>query len=213
MADEITRSCVDCGVNACGKGTKNYPDFCITAALTEEEVKSLKEAYADPEVKELLKVASAGTARALSTGLCRAEELVSFIKAMGWHRIGIAGCSALLSEQRLMAKLLRSHGFDVYGVACKAGSIREEELDLCPKGEGIVSCNPVLQAKKLNAYGTDLNVVMGLCIGHDMLFQKYAEAPCTTFVVKDHALRHNPIAALYGMNGMSIYNRMLGDNK
>ena len=32
---------------------------------------------------------------------------------------------------------------------------------------GVNMCNPILQAKILNAEHTDLNIVMGLCVGHD----------------------------------------------
>lgn len=58
-------------------------------------------------------------------------------------------------------------------------------------------CNPILQAQDLNAAGTELNVVVGLCVGHDSLFYKYAEAPTTTLITKDRVLGHNPAAALY----------------
>ena len=58
-------------------------------------------------------------------------------------------------------------------------------------------CNPVLQAKLLNKAKTDLNVVVGLCVGHDSLFYKYSEALTTTAVTKDRVLGHNPVAALY----------------
>ncbi len=46
-------------------------------------------------------------------------------------------------------------------------------------------------------YDTDLNVVVGLCVGHDSLFYKYSEAMVTTAVTKDRVLGHNPAAALY----------------
>ena len=62
-------------------------------------------------------------------------------------------------------------------------------------GENI--CNPILQAKMLNEAKTDLNVVVGLCVGHDSLFYKYSEALTTTAVTKDRVLGHNPAAALY----------------
>ena len=34
-------------------------------------------------------------------------------------------------------------------------------------------CNPIMQAKLLEKAGTDYNVVVGLCVGHDSLFYKY----------------------------------------
>ena len=55
----------------------------------------------------------------------------------------------------------------------------------------------ILQAKLLNREKTELNVVIGLCVGHDSLFYKYSEAPVTTLVAKDRVLAHNPVGALY----------------
>jgi uncharacterized metal-binding protein len=54
-----------------------------------------------------------------------------------------------------------------------------------------------LQAKILNKQKTDLNVIVGLCVGHDSLFIKYSQAPVTTLITKDRILGHNPAAALY----------------
>ena len=68
-------------------------------------------------------------------------------------------------------------------------------------------CNPIHQAKRLNAEHTDLNIVMGLCVGHDSLFYKYSDALVTTLVTKDRVLGHNPVAALYTAN--SYYKRLL----
>ena len=62
-------------------------------------------------------------------------------------------------------------------------------------------CNPIMQAEVLNAAETDLNVVMGLCVGHDSLFYKHSHAPATTLVVKDRVLIHNPVMALYTADG------------
>ena len=68
-------------------------------------------------------------------------------------------------------------------------------------------CNPIMQAKLLNAEHTDLNVVMGLCVGHDSLFLKYAESPCVSLVIKDRVLGNNPAAALYTTSG--FYSKLL----
>ena len=58
-------------------------------------------------------------------------------------------------------------------------------------------CNPILQARLLNQAHTELNVVIGLCVGHDSLFYKYSNAYTTTLVTKDRVTGHNPAAALY----------------
>lgn len=48
-----------------------------------------------------------------------------------------------------------------------------------------VACNPQGQAEVLNRISTDLNVVVGLCIGADCTFSQSSEAPVTTLFVKD----------------------------
>lgn len=109
----------------------------------------------------------------------------------------------LIRETRTLSHILRSHGFEVYGVACKAGTVRKTEVGI-PKtceNTGVNMCNPILQAKMLNAEHTDLNIVMGLCVGHDSMFYKYAEGLTTTLVVKDRVLGHNPVATLYAADG------------
>jgi uncharacterized metal-binding protein len=58
-------------------------------------------------------------------------------------------------------------------------------------------CNPIGQALLLNNENTDLNIILGLCVGHDSLFIKYSNAPVTVFAVKDRVLAHNPLGALY----------------
>ena len=59
------------------------------------------------------------------------------------------------------------------------------------------------------AAGSFMNVVIGLCVGHDSLFYKYAEALTTTLVTKDRVLGHNPAAALY--QAEAYYSRLLKD--
>jgi uncharacterized metal-binding protein len=58
-------------------------------------------------------------------------------------------------------------------------------------------CNPIFQAYVVNDAGTDFNVLLGLCVGHDSLFFKYTEAPTTVLAVKDRVTGHNPLAAVY----------------
>lgn len=129
----------------------------------------------------------------------RVEEIMDFAKKINAKKIGIATCVGLLKESRILADILRRHGFDVYGVACKAGTQKKTSVGIpeCCEGVGVNMCNPILQAKLLNKAKTDLNVVVGLCVGHDSLFYKYSEALTTTAVTKDRVLGHNPVAALY----------------
>lgn len=123
-------------------------------------------------------------------------------KKLGTKKIGIASCVGLLKESHLLAGLLREYGFEVYGVGCKIGEVPKTEVGIPERCEevGVHMCNPILQAQMLNKEKTDINIVMGLCVGHDSLFYKYAEAPSTTLVVKDRVLGNNPVAALYTLD-------------
>lgn len=49
----------------------------------------------------------------------------------------------------------------------------------------------------LNKAKTEFNIVLGLCLEHDSLFIKYSEALVTVFSVKDRAIDHNSLEALY----------------
>ena len=60
--------------------------------------------------------------------------------------------------------------------------------------------------KLLEKEDTDLNVVVGLCVGHDTLFFRYSAAPVTTLIVKDRVLGHNSAAALY--TSSSYYDKL-----
>jgi uncharacterized metal-binding protein len=96
-------------------------------------------------------------------------------------------------------------------VCCKVGSFDKERLGLrddekVSPGEYEALCNPVAQAALLAKAGTQLNVVVGLCVGHDSLFFAHSEAPVTVLVAKDRVLGHNPVAALY--NADTYYRRL-----
>ena len=140
----------------------------------------------------------------------RVEEIMEVAKRIGAKKIGIATCVGLIEESRIFARILKLNGFDVYGVACKVGSVDKTDIGLDPKytcKTGPVMCNPILQAKLLNKAGTQLNVVVGLCVGHDSLFYKYSKALATTLVTKDRVLAHNPVGALYQTR--AYYKRLL----
>ena len=156
------------------------------------------ECYKDPENHKVM-VAAAMVEYEHYCQYTRVEEIIEFAKQIGAKKIGIATCVGLLKESRILASILRDHDFEVVGVACKAGCVKKVDVGIPEECNeiGIHMCNPIHQAKYLNSKKTDLNVVMGLCVGHDSLFYKYAEALTTTGVTKDRVLGHNPAAALY----------------
>ena len=135
----------------------------------------------------------------------RVEDTLALAKLMGYKKIGIATCIGLLDECSRLSDILRAQGMEPFSACCKAGSIDKIELKLKEEdkvrpGTFEPACNPIAQAHILNSEGMEMNIIMGLCVGHDMLFNKYSEAPVTTLVVKDRVTGHNPAAVLYGQN-------------
>jgi len=100
---------------------------------------------------------------------------------------------------------MADHGFDMISVVCKAGRVPKEAIGIGEEEKVAPNtfesmCNPVLQAMILNDEKTEFNILLGLCVGHDSLFFKYAQAPCTVLAVKDRLLGHNPLAAVYTLD-------------
>ncbi len=167
-------------------------------ALIEES----KEAYmADPTDELIMKVA-ASVEHDFYCRYTRLEDTIEFCKRMGAKKIGIATCVGLIGESKILARVLVHHGFEVFGISCKAGEVDKVEMGVHGCEEtGCHLCNPILQAKRLAQEGTDINIVMGLCVGHDSLFYRHSVAPCTTLVAKDRVLGHNTVAALQMVDG------------
>ena len=145
----------------------------------------------------------------------RVEDTIAFAKLMSWRRIGIATCIGLLEESRRLEEILRAQDLEPVSVCCKVGSVDKQDLGVTDAekvrpGTFEPACNPVAQARILNEVGTDLNVIVGLCVGHDILFTRHSKAPVTTLVVKDRVTGHNPVAVLYGQ---AFYYRRLAKAK
>lgn len=204
-------SCTDCGVLNCHKRNTSYPQFCLTEALTDEEIAETKKLY-DNRTNRKISVISAEIEGEFYGKYTRVDEIVEFAKRMGFKKIGIATCVGLIEESKIFAQILRKNGFEVYGAVCKVGSFNKTDIGVEEKYTcvtGNVMCNPILQAKLLNKAKTELNVVVGLCVGHDSLFYKYSKAISTTLVTKDRVLAHNPVGALY--QAKAYYKRLLQD--
>jgi uncharacterized metal-binding protein len=116
-----------------------------------------------------------------------------------------------MAEARTAREIFVAGGFEVFAACCKVGSISKEKVGIQDQeqlspGEFEAMCSPVGQAAVLAEAGTQLNVVIGLCVGHDSLFFRHSKAPATVLVAKDRVLGHNPVAALYTRH--SYYQRL-----
>jgi uncharacterized metal-binding protein len=203
-------------VRACrqGESRERGPGFCPT----EVDADGIDAAWAEYETPEIRRVARV-SAEVEGEGYCkwsRVEEICAFAHKMGFTKIGIACCISFVDHANILSRILESHGFEVASVACKHGGIDKENIGLAdaqkirPGGHESM-CNPVSQATLLNRAGCELNVVMGLCVGHDSLFFRYSEGLVTVLVVKDRVLAHNPIGALNLAD--SYYSRVWGRHR
>ncbi|WP_294145892.1 DUF1847 domain-containing protein [uncultured Clostridium sp.] len=196
-------SCTDCGLYNCRHHKTKYPPFCLTTnKVSEEDMEEAVNIYNSDTVDGRMARSSACIEGENFMKKTRVEETVMFIKAIGAKKVGIATCAGLIEEAKTFAKILKKNDIEYYSVICKVGSTDKASIGI-PEESKIIPgsfepmCNPIMQARLLNRAETDLNVIIGLCVGHDSLFTKYSEAPVTTLVTKDRVLGHNPIAALY----------------
>ncbi|MCL1956310.1 MAG: DUF1847 domain-containing protein [Fibromonadales bacterium] len=194
--------CSDCGRQSCNSGSKDFPSFCIGGQVDQAEIDNIKELYKTDPLASKLSYSAAEVEGMYYGKLTRVEEIIAFARRMDAKKIGIAACMGLIFEAKIFVKILKANGLDSFCAICKVGSIDKTEVGIpedlkVQKGCFEAICNPILQAKILAKQKTDLNVIIGLCVGHDSLFIKYSEAPVTTLITKDRVTGHNPAAALY----------------
>jgi uncharacterized metal-binding protein len=156
-----------------------------------------KQLYQDSDIAKLHKAASAIEASYYGKET-RLGEIILFAKQLQYKRIGLAFCIGLSEEAKVIEEILSKH-FEVVSVCCKVCGIDKKDFDLPQilSENKEVMCNPAGQAQLLNDAGTQLNVLCGLCVGHDAILAKVSEAPVTTLIAKDRVLAHNPAGAIY----------------
>ena len=199
-------NCALCGVNVCmsgdlDKAPKNCP--CM-----HEQKDEIKEMYMHEDNYKIAHISSLISVQGI--GKTRLELTMDFAKQCGFNNLGLVFCGGFLKEANMLSRILTYNGFKVNSVLCKNGNIPlsfvdvDIPLELIPKELieenkpiNIPMCNPIAQAKFLNEAKTDLNIILGLCVGHDSLFIKYSEALVTVFAVKDYVLANNPLTAIY----------------
>ena len=153
--------------------------------------------YLTDDNQARVKAASALVDGGRAGTLSRLEEIVEYMKTRGIRAVGVAYCYGLEKEAVLLRERLDREGFRPHMVSCTVDGVTESQLDP-DKAVDAVSCNPLGQAHRLNSAGVELTVLMGLCLGHDILLQKNLSMDFTTFVVKDRVFGHNPLLALHG---------------
>jgi uncharacterized metal-binding protein len=183
---------------ACELGQQCCDCFDACAVSRSPEQRAALGGYALPAVLEMSRAA----ARVEAIGYKkwdRAHETIEFARRMGFERLGLAFCAYLTDEAVAYDRRLRREGFSVVSVMCKTGGVPKETIlglrdeDKVRPGTPESMCNPIAQARLLAESKVELNIVMGLCVGHDALFIRHAEGPVTVLVAKDRVHDHKPV--------------------
>jgi uncharacterized metal-binding protein len=200
-------TCAGCEAYKCRypESKRSAPGSCPRRQYAKVVKETVEKSRKDPEIlrvniacEEVLKRGSDSQGYQWT----RIRELIEYARILRYQKIGIAGCIGLMEESKLLARILTEAGLQVVLVGCMAGGATRAKVGLRErKGASPFACNPIMQAEVLNREKTDLNVMVGLCLGHDVLFIKYSEAGVTPLIVKDRVTGHNPIAALYTSRG------------
>jgi uncharacterized metal-binding protein len=214
MSQELA-GCARCPIQTkdrlCQTEEGKSPSFCPTAnyqAAVDGAIEELKK----PEILEFARQASIQEADGYANRESgyehvtpvkpRIQETIEFARRMNYKRLGLAFCLGLRPEAKIVEKLLTGAGFEVVSALCKMGRTPKESIGVRDDQKINIGCfesmcNPIAQALVMNQEKAEFNIVLGLCVGHDSLFLKYADAPCTVLAAKDRLLGHNPLAAIY----------------
>ncbi|MBP2641483.1 MAG: hypothetical protein H6Q66_2434 [Firmicutes bacterium] len=178
--------CALCKKKECYKG-QNCP------GLQNSEI----EAAYDEADRRIL-TASANVEGQYYMKLSRLEESVKVAQEMGCTTVGLAFCLGLAQEAMYITQYFQKF-FTVHSVCCKVCGFGKDHFDLkqIESDQFEAMCNPAVQAKILSEAGTELNFIVGLCVGHDMIFNRHSTAPVSTLAVKDRLLANNPLGAVY----------------
>ena len=151
--------------------------------------------YHLPENTKIIQAAAQLVDNGRAGTLSRLQEVIEFSKTMKFQRIGIAYCYGMERESALIATIFKESGFKTFPVSCTTGGFKQSEINPESKIQK-VSCNPLAQAGQLNSESVDFTLTVGLCLGHDILFNKHIKSYSTTLIVKDRVHNHHPEAAL-----------------
>lgn len=213
----VNINCAQCPFQSservCRTAGGKHPNNCPTVTKT-DLIEQSEKMYEEPGLREIARLASIQEGEGYGDRekgyqfvkpiKPRIVEIIEFARRMNFNRLGLAFCVGLQNEAKIVEKLLAQKGFDMVSVVCKIGRVPKESIGVKDEekiaiGHFETMCNPILQALTLNQEKTELNIMLGLCVGHDSLFLKYSDALCTVLAAKDRVLGHNPLAAIYNL--------------
>ena len=179
--------CIRCSAKTC-----RTAESCGAEKFSKAD---LLEVYADEENQKILQAAASLVDHGRAGTLSRIQEIIEFIKTMRYGKVGLAYCYGMENDARKIKEQFKEQGIKLASVSCTVGGITQDEINSnCSIHK--VTCNPVGQASQLNSENVEFVIMMGICLGHDILLQRNLKADSTTLVVKDRVFNHNPLLGL-----------------
>lgn len=181
-------NCTTCEDRVCRKQQTS----CDRESFVKSEI---IEQYQDVSHSEIVKAAAELVDSGRAGTLSRMEEIIEFAKRMKYQKIGIAYCYGMEQYAKEIESILTDEWFEVSAVSCSVGGLKQSEVNTASCIHK-VSCNPLGQAEQLNAEKVDLTLVVGICMGHEILLNRNLGMDFTTLVVKDRKNNHAPLLGI-----------------
>jgi uncharacterized metal-binding protein len=180
-------NCTSCKDKKC-----RHDDSCGVELINKENIITN---YLKPENQKIIQAAAKLVDNGKAGTLSRLDEIIEFIKTIGYKKIGLAYCYGMEKEAIKIKAYFKSKKINLTTISCTIGGIAQDEVNTqsCIHN---VSCNPLGQAEQLNNENIDFVIIMGICLGHDILLQKNLKMDFTTFVVKDRLNNNNPLIGI-----------------
>lgn len=181
-------NCTDCGDKVCRK----QQDSCEREDFDKAEtIRQYQENSTEKIIHASAHLVDNGRAGTLS----RIDEIAEFARSMNYQKIGLAYCYGMEKYAITIQNLFSEKGFAVSAVSCSVGGLKQSEVNAASCIHK-VSCNPIGQAHQLNFEQVDLTLIIGICLGHDILLQRHLKMDFTTLIVKDRVHNHHPLLAI-----------------
>ena len=181
-------NCTTCDDKVCRKQQTS----CERESFVKTEI---IDQYQEVSVSEIVKAAAELVDSGRAGTLSRIEEIIEFSKRMNYQKIGLAYCYGMEKYAKAIETLLVDEWFDVSAVSCSVGGLKQSDVNAASCIHK-VSCNPLGQAEQLNAEKADLTLVVGICMGHDIILNRNLDMDFTTLVVKDRKYNHAPLLGI-----------------
>jgi len=148
------------------------------------DVDKIKTQYLQDDSQKIIQAAAQLVDHGRAGTLSRLEETIEFIKIMEYQKVGVAYCFGLEQLSQELKSIMKSNGIKLTAITCCTGGVLQCDINKKSDIKNF-SCNPLGQAEQLNIEGCDFVIILGICLGHDILLQRNLKCDFSTLLVKD----------------------------